>query len=428
MFQKRASALIAIVASLSFLAPARADFLTDPFTVSDSGERARVGTDPDGNTVFVWQTTIVADTFIQARARSTSGVFSSVQTVSDAHAESPHVAVDTVGDAAVIWRRFESPKWRIELRYRRADGVLAPPDVLDRGPSLDNPQVAIGANHLAADAFFVWSETVSAMNKSRVKAAGHFLSPQTVSRSGEDSVDPNLAVGTNGDAVVVWTRFAAVHQAWIIEARRISANGTLSPVQRISPKSIDPLNPKNSEKPKVGVADNGDAVIVWRWFDGAKWRIQVRTLAADGSLRPVRTISDPSQDSDNPHVSIKSDGETFIAWEQSDGTNTRVVTRLISELIHRKRFASRRGSDASDSDVGTNGRGDAIAVWIQQGQVVHRTKSADDNYGLAKTLSSGLGCSDPHIVMSAHGQATVVWTQNGAIQANYSVPTVAPRR
>jgi uncharacterized protein YheU (UPF0270 family) len=137
-------------------------------TLSAPAESAffpQVGVDQGGDAVFVWEqehydAVCSGCLRVQARARSAAGLLSAVQTLSPAgqHANDPHVAVDSSGNAVFVW---ESPDettdcsgvgcFRIEARTRSAEGVLGTAQTIsDAGENAARPQVGVDQNGSAA--------------------------------------------------------------------------------------------------------------------------------------------------------------------------------------------------------------------------------------------------------------------------------------
>ena len=136
--------------------------------VSESGQHAsnaELAVDPNGNAIFAWLRSDGTNTRVQARTRSAAGVLSAVQTLSASgqDASNPRVGVDAGGNAVFAWTRFGGANFRVQARTRSAAGALG--------------------------------------------------AVQNVSKSGQDAVDPQLAVGAGGDAATTWTRGASPGKA-----------------------------------------------------------------------------------------------------------------------------------------------------------------------------------------------------------------------
>ena len=120
----------------------------------------------------------------------------------------------------------------------------------------------------------------------------------------------------NGNAVVVWRLFDGTNQR--IQAVRRSPAGALSVVQTLSDAGHD------ADAPQLSVDRNGNAIVAWRLFDGTNQRIQAGRRSAGGALSPVLTVSDGGQDATDPEVGADPNGNAVVVWMRSDGAHNRV--------------------------------------------------------------------------------------------------------
>src|SRR6266496_1155042 len=101
--------------------------------------------------------------------------------------------------------------------------------------------------------------------------------------------EPQVAVDASGDSVFVWRRSDGTTDCFggpclRIQTRSRSAAGILSPIQTLSPSG------QHGALPQVAVDPSGNAVFVWRRFDGANLRIQTRVRSAAGTLGSTLTL------------------------------------------------------------------------------------------------------------------------------------------
>src|SRR5207244_11104700 len=84
-----------------------------------------VTVDPNGNAVFVWQSSDGTYLRIQTRSRSAAGTLSPTLTLSAPYqsAEFPQLAVDANGNAVFVWDRWAGTNERIPARPLSAAGT-----------------------------------------------------------------------------------------------------------------------------------------------------------------------------------------------------------------------------------------------------------------------------------------------------------------
>jgi len=285
--------------------------LSDPDQTSFGAE---VAVDPDGRALVVWQ--IDDGTFdrIQARFRSASGALGPIETLSPPgrNAYRPQVAIDADGDALVIWRGYDGmEEVQVQGRARSRPGRWGPVRTFSAGGvDLEPPEVAMESD---GDALVVWQADDGIQGRAR--SAGGGLGPlETFSKAGGRI--PEVAIDADGDAVIVWRRSDGTND--LIYARIRFANGDLGETENLSAAG------RNADLPEVGVAADGDAVVVWERFNGTINRVQARTLSAAGALGPIETLSAAGGTAGLPQVAVNADGEAVAVWGRHDGAHFRV--------------------------------------------------------------------------------------------------------
>ena len=286
----------------------------------------RVAVDGDGDAVITWQTD---DLTIQARARSADGTLSPIQTLATSSC-CAQVAVDADGDAVFAWHKYGTPN-RAEARARSADGTLGPVQTLAPvGQIAHFPYVAVDAG---GDAVFAWEghDGTSWRIQARARSADGTLSPvEWLSAVGQQAFSPRVAVDADGDAVFTWQQlFGDIpvddESQWAAFARARSPDGTLSTIQELSAPAAQLDAQIGRPEPNVAVDADGDAVFLWKRFDGTNVRVQARARSADGTLSAVENLSAAGQDVFRGHeIAVDVDGDAVATWRRFDGTNWRI--------------------------------------------------------------------------------------------------------
>jgi hypothetical protein len=221
------------------------------------------------------------------------------------------VAVDRQGDAALVWVRKSRAypyTWRVQFRSRSHTGAWGSTiNVSPSGQAPRSPKVVVDDD---GDAVVVWDAYtgtdyhVYARRVSRTGALGtlRVLTPGGVSIHGT-----GVAVDPDGDAVVTWAEWHSTGATFPM-MRRYSRSGTLSaPVVLAS-------SPARADPPAVALDRQGDAVLAW----ANDWLVQARTLSASGTLGPLRTVSPDLSPIDRhfvARVTIDRDGDALVTWE-----------------------------------------------------------------------------------------------------------------
>ncbi len=235
----------------------------------------------------------------------------------------PQAGVDGRGTVTVIWLRTPSGQGtRLRSARHRATGgwfarrPLSPAVPAQQALSRGAFEPALAVGHDGA-VVVTWLRGVDDSAVARARA--RYFDPGTgwepaSTLSGVETRTPAVAVGTDGHAVVVFTRFARA-----LAALHRSGGGWTTPV----------LVGRHVEPPQVAMDDAGDATVVWSALeaDGA-FRPEAVTRPADGSWTVPVTL-DPVASGAEPVVGCGPLGRCRVAWARPDGqvvASSRTVT------------------------------------------------------------------------------------------------------
>jgi hypothetical protein len=254
-------------------------------------------------------------------------------------------------------------------------------------------------------------------------ARAAWTAPLTLSAAGKDANSAQVAIDAQGDAVFVWRRFDGTN--WRIQSRARSATGALGPIQNLSAAG------QNASQPQVGVDSDGDAVFVWRRYDGPCCRILSRARSAAGTLGPVQALSaGGGRLATLPQLGVDNGGHAVFVWARSDGTYWRVQTR-------RRSATGALGPIETLSPVGhgltpqvaVDPAGRAVFAWQRGPRIEARARSTAGALGPVQTLSPPPGPNDnyarsPQVGVDAQGNAVFTWEFH---EASPSAPRGASR-
>jgi len=261
-------------------------------------------------------------------------------------------------------------------------------------------------------------------------AQAAWSSPIPLSSPGQLFQPPEVAVDQNGNAVFAWSRSDRTTDCPFdssgcdrVYARVRSAAGSLSAVQTLSPARQFAL------QATVAVDPAGDAIFVWESNDGVPgcpdnynrgcFRVQVRTRSAAGSLSPVQTISPEGQNTSDPRVGVDQDGNAVIVWTVTTGgvlARSRSATGVLG--------ATQTIGCCFGADVAVDVAGDAVFAWQGydtstdcNGQSCRRTyaraRSTAGALSAIQTLSAAGkdAMAYPRLGVDQSGDAVFVWTR-----------------
>jgi hypothetical protein len=127
---------------------------------------------------------------------------------------------------------------------------------------------------------------------------------------------PDIATDARGDATVAWDFYGGGRTG--IQARQISRGGVLGPLQTLlAGRGV-------AFEPQVGTDAAGNATVVWSIYRPSRpWPVQARQISAAGTLGPSQTIS-TAEGIRDPDVAVSPGGDAFAVWTQLDGSSWRV--------------------------------------------------------------------------------------------------------
>ena len=306
--------------------PAGGDW-SGPLTVSDPDEYssdARVAIDSRGNAVVVWTHYIpdnASTEWIETASRSRGGSWSAPVALSEPRSLDPHVVVDTEGNALAVWTRFDGTNHRVQSADRPAGGSWSTPvDVSVPGQDSLWPEVALDGQGNGVAAWIGRDAVGQVVLTADRSAGGAWSAPVTLSEAGRTALDPELAVGDQGNAVVAWRLLPSGSD---VRDRVQAADRPVGEPWRsavtLSTEGLPGI------RPDVAIDRWGNAVAVWLQTNGFNnlWLVDSAELSPGGAWRDNGSyVSDESRGAhaNDPRVTVDEHGNAVAAWwYQSSG-------------------------------------------------------------------------------------------------------------
>jgi len=241
------------------------------------------------------------------------------------------VAMDNLGNAIITWPQKDGVNWRI-YKCECRNSIWDPTLLEIISPAGENAWFPTLAMDDAGDAIIVWPQLDGTdlqifMSECRGGSWTHPLDlDDNISPDGTYTYDPTVAMDFNGDAIVVWAQLDSSYQQQIFmsEYRGGSWTHPLDLDDNISPDPPSSSMP-GASAPHVAMADNGEAVIVWRQSDGFSYQVFKREFREAQWIEPIDildNISPSGETTYEPRVATNNSGETLVVWRQSDGNNS----------------------------------------------------------------------------------------------------------
>jgi hypothetical protein len=159
-----------------------------------------------------------------------------------------------------------------------------------------------------------------------ISSTGVLGDPVDLSSGGdhrERATFPDLAIDADGDALVFWARPRgdADHRSVNIYGRRISVDGALGSL--LFGRTVSYTTP-SIPHPGAGIDAGGQGLVVW---SSNHERMGDRVYALDFSASDVRGIEQGVSGKGqalNFQLGMGAGGNAVVAWEHSDGVNSRI--------------------------------------------------------------------------------------------------------
>jgi hypothetical protein len=346
------------------------------------------------------------------------------------HIGSPHVVLDSEGNATAVWDRWNGVDTVVESAYRPAGESWGAPEDLSE-PELEgevvpgahdaqSPQIAVDRNNNVTVVWERYAGTKLLVQSVDRPAGGSWTSPADIGEVALGAApEPWIAVDWEGRATVVWKDAGVIETAF-----RPFAGSWEAPV---------PLSPEESFTPQAAMDARGDTTVVWMHYDGSSLVVESAYRPEGAEWEAPTLVSQPGEAGGSPHVALDAAGDSLVAWRGEDEGK---------EFV-RAAYRPAGGSWAPAGDVSTEGEaveavraavdpsGNAIVAWAGNGsgdggyKVVRAAyKPAGGSWESPVDLSTSGGNSFPSdVVFDTGGNAALVWQRqeegSTTVQAAY---------
>ncbi len=346
------------------------------------------------------------------------------------------VAMDDNGNALIVWEQSDGSKWQIfKSEYR--DGAWIHPTGPDDNISPDEPvkqdarfpQVAMDSN---GNALIVWHQH-DGINWQIFKSEyrdGTWTHPADlddhISKNGQDAYEPQVAMDGGGNALIVWRQSdGSNNQIFRSEYRDGAWTHPDGLEDNISPDD------QGADSPRVAMDGDGNALIVWCQVDGSDRQI-FKSEYRDGAWTDPagldNNISPDGESVDDPQVAMDNNGNTLIVWRQSDGDNYQVFRSEYRNGVWTHPTGlddniSPDGQDAEEPQAAMDASGNAVIVWEQSdGSTwqIFKSEYRDGAWTGPEDLSDNISpdgqeAYPSQAAMDDSGNAVIVWNQSDGV-------------
>ena len=228
-----------------------------------------------------------------------------------------------------------------------------------------------------------------------------------------DAVFPQVAVDPRGNAIAVWRQFDG-------NIDNLTANRYVAGLGWTGEVLIEAEDAGGATQPQIALDPQGNAIVVWRQSNGTRDSIMANGYVAGVAWgAPVYVETDDAGNAAYPQVDADTAGNAVAVWHQSDGTRTNIWANRYAvgagwgpaQLVETLDLG-----DAEYPDVAMDAAGNALAGWYQfdgtRFDVWANRFVASEGWGSAERIENGAdNAFGPALAMDRSGNGVAVFTQ-----------------
>ena len=291
-----------------------------PVDLSAPGQDAdepQVEVAPDGTATAVWRRFDGSKQIVQAATRPSGGVFSAPMNLSAPGQNAfgrPQVAADPSGAFTAVWSREDGTNDIVQAATRPPGGSFgAPVDLSATGQDNDGSRIAIAPDGTTTVVWRRSDGTNTIIQAATRPPGGIFGAPVTVSTIGQDAQAPQIDTAPDGTTTAVW--FGNNGGNFVIQAATQPPGGAFG-----APVDLSAIG-QNAFNPQIAVGPDGTATVVWQRSNGSNNIIQATTRPPGASFGPPVNLSASGRDAERAQIASFLDGAAIAVWNRFNGTN-----------------------------------------------------------------------------------------------------------
>ncbi len=291
-----------------------------PVDLSASGQTAeapQLAVVADGTTTATWTRSNSTHYIVQTSTRPPGGTFGAPVDLSASgqDAYDPQLAIAPDGTTTATWQRTNGTNYIVQASTRPPGGAFgAPVDLSATGQDAGFPQLAVAADGTTTVIWPRSNGTNYIVQASTRPPGGTFGAPIDLSATGQNAGPVQLALAADDTTTVVWLRSNGTNN--IVQASTRPPGGAFGAPIDLSASGQDALNPQ------VAVAPDGTTTATWQRSNGTHGIVQASTRPPGSAFSGPVDLSASGQNAFSPQLAVAPDGTTTATWTRSNGTNS----------------------------------------------------------------------------------------------------------
>lgn len=336
----------------------------------------------------------------------------------------PAIAMDSAGNAIVVWQQEDDPRDIWANRYDAGSASWGTPVIIDNTDvSVISPKVGMDDN---GNAIAVWAQS-DGMNSHEAWAnrydanSGSWETAQMIETDSAGSTQAfEVAVTPDGDAIAVWRQYDDGRgDIWANHYDSSGASWGL-------PELIEENDAGSARDPHVAAGRSGSVMAVWVQDDGSTENVWANRFRPESdSWAGVEVVGDPDAGrAGYPHVAMDAYGNAIAVWQQNDDIRHNLwssrydaeTTQWSSPIL-----VEAESDSAVAGRIAVDGFGNAVAVWIQADDIwANQFRATNESWSTAQRVASTNSdeVGGPTLGLDETGNAVVVWAQRDGANLN----------
>jgi hypothetical protein len=178
------------------------------------------------------------------------------------------------------------------------------------------------------------------------------------------ALDPRVVGDGSGNVIAVWRQADGSGRYGIWSNRYASGAWGKAGL-------IEQDNAGDADAPQIAINATGSAVAVWRQFDGARYNIWTNRFMQGAWTGAALIEADDAGDANEPGIFINTNGDAIAVWRQYDGAHWNVWSNRYNATAGSWNAAAlveeNDAGDAYDPQAVIDNNGSVISVWRQRG-------------------------------------------------------------
>jgi hypothetical protein len=351
----------------------------------------------------------------------------------------PRVGIDAAGNAVVVWRD-SAPTGVVGQRYamwsaravRAVDGAVSWSAAVKLPSNLDaqeNYSLAVSPSGIAVLAwreyFPAGRDTSATVNLAVTEGDGLIWSLPAYPEFSDGTIDhPVIAFGAAGDAAMAWEQSSDSGISQVLASRRAGAGIWVLP-QLLTVSGGNPA--VLSYDPRVAVAGDGKALVVWQQYEGSTRQLWSSTSASGGAwvAGAALTAAGVVRRFLETALTMNAAGQAVLAWGDVSTSYQQVWTRRYSAVTgswasNEVQISSDGLLNNSEQQVAMDSLGRATVVWRGSPANPHVfARSSDSNGswpGMPQRIDEGPGSTSdstyqPQLGVDGSGNLLAIWSR-----------------